>query len=299
MTLAGNGATVPIAQALQEGLFDGALLRWDRVVLERWGGVPVGNGDANPDGTVADGRVVMNEGRVSEIQVGRVEAQMKVKSQLALLDIGMPRNIWQPTCIHTLYDAGCTLLKKNFAASGKVGAGATNLHIPWPGSTASIYNQGTIVFGSGSNAGVKATVKQSSGIGFTVSYPLDYAPDEGDLFTIYQGCNKSVARCHAVRQHGAFPRLSGCAAAGGRGMSAAREAAERAAIVAAGPRLGRHALSSRRGFDGAGRRLRDAAGARVRRCRAGRAVRPAALSARLASAPERGALSRRDPGAGA
>jgi hypothetical protein len=190
------GSTVPFAQALQEGLFDGAILRWDRVVLPAWGAVPIGNGDPNPDGSISDGRVIMNEGRVSTLeQIGRIEAQMKVKSHLVLLDIDMPRNIWQPTCIHTLYDSGCTLLKQNFVAHGVVGSGATNTMLPWSGSVDGIYNQGTLIFGSGQNAGLKVTVKHSSATALIVAYPLQYIPAAGDSFTVYQGCNKSQLRC--------------------------------------------------------------------------------------------------------
>lgn len=198
ITPVATGSAVPIAQALQEGLFDGALLQWDRVVLPEWGGIPVGNGAANPDGSISDGRVVMNVGLTGALKVGRIETQMTVRSHLKLLDITMPRNFWQPTCLHTFCDAGCTLQKANFAASGTVGTGATNLVVPWSGAAADIYDQGTIVFGSGQNAGVKAGIKKSSAGSLTLSYPLDYVPAEGDVFTAYQGCVKTHARCQLL-----------------------------------------------------------------------------------------------------
>ena len=59
-----------------------------------------------------------------------------------------------------------------------------------------------------------------------------------------------------------------------------------------GARMDRHALSPHGRRQGRGLRLRDAAGARLLRSRPRRAVRPPPLPARLASASQRGALSR-------
>jgi hypothetical protein len=48
-----------------------------------------------------------------------------------LLDIDYPRNLWQASCLYTLYDAGCTLIKGNYQGIGAVGAGATNTVLPY------------------------------------------------------------------------------------------------------------------------------------------------------------------------
>ena len=179
------------AAALWQGLFDGAFVERDRVGLTAFGQPPVGNGENG-----ADGRVTLFYGRVSTIdQAGRVSASIKVKSLLSLLTLDMPHNLWQPGCLHTLYDAGCTLIKSAHAAQGIVGAGATDAVIPWSASTAAIYGQGTIRFQSGVNIDVARTVKSSSATGLVLSRPLAAAPAAGDSFVVYQGCDKTLATC--------------------------------------------------------------------------------------------------------
>jgi Uncharacterized conserved protein (DUF2163) len=54
--------------------------------------------------------VTLFKGRVSTIdRVGRTSAQITIASPLVVLDYDMPRNIYSPTCLRTLYHAGCGL----------------------------------------------------------------------------------------------------------------------------------------------------------------------------------------------
>ncbi len=83
----------------------------DRAFLSAWGTAPIG-------------AVTLFKGRVSTVDsVGRTTAQMTVACDLVLLDIDMPRNLYQPTCNHVLFDSGCGLVKNAFGAAGTVGAG--------------------------------------------------------------------------------------------------------------------------------------------------------------------------------
>ncbi|MGD0143963.1 MAG: DUF2163 domain-containing protein [Rhizomicrobium sp.] len=103
---------VPFLQALRQGLFDGAFLQRDRAFLYAWGTPPIGT-------------VTLFHGRISSIdKIGRIEAQIKVKSDLVLLDIDFPRNIYQAGCIHILFDNGCALVKSDYAVAGTVGPAA-------------------------------------------------------------------------------------------------------------------------------------------------------------------------------
>ena len=68
------------------------------------------------------------KGRLGDVdQIGRTTAKLTVNSDLVLLDIDMPRNVYQPTCLHTLYDSGCTLVKNAFGINGTVGIGLDRL----------------------------------------------------------------------------------------------------------------------------------------------------------------------------
>jgi hypothetical protein len=110
-------------QALRNGALDGCEITRTRVL---WSDI-VG-------GTLVDG-VVSFKGRLGSIdKIGRTSAQLTVNSDLVLLDIDMPRNIYQPTCLHTLYDPGCTLSKAAFSTNGVVGTGSTASVIKWPGA---------------------------------------------------------------------------------------------------------------------------------------------------------------------
>ena len=112
-----------------------------------------------------------------------------------LLDIDMPRNLYQPTCLHTLYDVGCTLQKSDFQANGTVGAGSTASIIYWSLANAN-FAQGTITFNSGVLAGVTATVGSVvNGSSLNLINPLQSVPALGDGFTVYFGCDHTQATC--------------------------------------------------------------------------------------------------------
>ncbi len=145
----------------------------------------------------AVGAVLLFQGRVSTVDaVGRIAARITVASDLVLLDVDMPRNVWQPTCNHVLFDSGCGLPKEAFGGAGVVGAGATPTRIPWAGASPA-YAQGTLTVTGGANAGATATIKTADATGLTLAYPLQTAPAVGDTFVAYQGCDHTLATCRA------------------------------------------------------------------------------------------------------
>lgn len=175
---------VPFLQALQNGVFDGCEIQRERVFLSSWTAPPIGS-------------VILFKGRFGTIDnVGRTSAEVTVNSDLVLLDINMPRNLYAPACVHVLYDSGCGLVKNAFGASGTVGSGSNNVTINWSGSW-SVYAQGTLTFTSGVNAGKSVTVKQGTSSALTLAYPLMNVPSPGDSFTAYQGCDHTMATCQS------------------------------------------------------------------------------------------------------
>jgi uncharacterized phage protein (TIGR02218 family) len=178
-----NGA--PFLIALRDGAFDGAEIVRYRVFLTA------------PNGTVVGG-VIMFQGRISTVDhVGRTQATVTVASDLVILGYDMPRNLFSPTCVHTLYDAGCGVIRGTFAASGTAGAGSTSNSIQFAGTLAQ-HSQGSLVFSSGANANVRATVKNClAGVGLNLMYPLPFAPMTGDAFTVYAGCDHTQATCQS------------------------------------------------------------------------------------------------------
>ena len=182
-TIAGGA---PFLQALRDGSFDGCeIVRYRVFFSDRAGGTAIG-------------AAMLFKGRLGTIdEIGRSSAKLTVNSDLVLLDIDMPRNNYQPTCLHTLYDSGCTLAKAAFGTSGVVGAGSTASIIYWAGATAN-FAQGTISFTSGVLAGVTATVGAAvNGSSLNLINPLQSVPAPGDGFTVYFGCDHTLTTCQS------------------------------------------------------------------------------------------------------
>jgi uncharacterized phage protein (TIGR02218 family) len=180
---------VPFLKALAQGVFDGCEIQRERAFLNSW---------SAEDGANPIGSVILFKGRIGTIDnIGRTSAQITVNSDLILLDMKMPRNVYSPACQHVLFDSGCGLVKSAFGTTGTVGAGSTKVVINWAGATAN-FNQGTILFSTGANAGVSANIKSvNAGVNVALAYPLYAMPSASDAFTAYWGCDHSQATCNS------------------------------------------------------------------------------------------------------
>ena len=179
---------IPFLQALQQGVFDGATIQREKAFFSSW---QVGNtGQLIPIGTV-----ILFLGRVANIdEIGRTTAKITVASDLTLLDIDMPRNVYAPNCIHVLYDGGCGVSRSACTLAGTVGAGSTLTAIEWGAATAN-FAQGSLTFTSGANEGVTATIKSGWTGGVLLAYPLPHVPATGDAFTASWGCDHTQSTC--------------------------------------------------------------------------------------------------------
>lgn len=172
---------IPFLQAVQQGVLDGAAIQREKVFFSDWS-TPIGS-------------VILFKGRVAQIDaIGRVSAQVTVASDMVLLDIDMPRNVYQADCQHVLYDAQCGLAAGTYSTAGTVGAGSTQIAIMWSAS-APEYQQGTIAFTSGVNTGANLTIKSAGEGRLVLSYPLPYPPATGDAFVATYGCDRTMGTC--------------------------------------------------------------------------------------------------------
>jgi uncharacterized phage protein (TIGR02218 family) len=192
-----NGA--PLLQAIRDGALDGAWFQRDMVFMSPYlpGGI--------------DG-VTMFKGRVSTVdKVGRTSAQITIASPLVVLDYSMPRNLYSPTCLHTLYDAGCGLNAVDFQYNGNVGAGSTSSVILGSGALAA-HVQGSFFFATGVNGGVKTTVKSVvPGVSWQLVIPAPETPAPDDAFVVFWGCDHTLGTCSGKFNNGAnfrgFPNV--------------------------------------------------------------------------------------------
>lgn len=170
----------PFLQAVARGQLDGAVIQRDRWFFNTAGGPPVGG-------------MPMFYGFTASIdKLSRTQAVLKVKSDLVLLNIQMPRNLYQPNCIYTIYDTGCGVDQASFASHAAVGAAATTGFIPWTGATAQ-FTGGMVTFESGPNVNLTRTIKSADATGLSLAYPLPFQPLAGDDFVAYPGCDRQFA----------------------------------------------------------------------------------------------------------
>src|SRR5271169_2127311 len=178
---------VPFLQAAWQGQFDGALLQLERAFMPTYG-------DTSP------GTVVLFAGRISDIDCSRTGIDMKCRSHLELLNIQMPRRLWQPSCTHVFGGAMCQFNRASLQTSFNCLSDSTETQIlgtvnPTP---AGLYVQGTIIGLTGANAGYRRTIAgMSNGI---VSVKLAFLSPSavGDQFKLLPGCDRSLATCTNV-----------------------------------------------------------------------------------------------------
>jgi uncharacterized phage protein (TIGR02218 family) len=176
---------IPILQLIANGTFDGATLRIDRLFMDAAG---------NQIGTV-----LRFSGIIGEVdEVGRASAKLTVNALVHLLTQQLPNIILQPNCTNTLFDARCGLVKSSFAENNAAQAGSTvNKIISVSAKADGYYDNGQIVFTSGANNGLIKAVRSYLAQQFFLNSPLPFAPNAGDTFIAYPGCDKTQATCTA------------------------------------------------------------------------------------------------------
>ena len=196
---------VPFLQAAWSGQFDGAVLQLERAFMS-----PV-------YGDTAAGTVVLFAGRISDINCARTGIDMKCRSHLELLNIQMPRRLWQSGCTHVFggqmcgYDRinGKNALGQSTEADGvtplpgalafAAAAGSSSTLILGASTTSNPYARGTVIGVTGANAGYSRSIYNfTSGVSVSVKLAFLYPVSAGDQFQILPGCDRSVATCANV-----------------------------------------------------------------------------------------------------
>ena len=110
--------SVPWLTAAWTGQFDGALLQVERAFMQPYGSIV--------------GTVVLFSGRISDIDCSRTGVDMKCRSHLELLNIQMPRRLWQPSCTHVFGDNMCQFNRASLALTFACAPGSTQTVIQGP-----------------------------------------------------------------------------------------------------------------------------------------------------------------------
>lgn len=172
------------SQALRLGRLDGATIRRDRYFSNAWGAPWVFG-------------ITMFSGRVSTCtKVGRQSATVNVKSDMVLLSVRMPKDLWQPQCKNTWGDgAGCDLVQGDFNVNTVVGAAPTRSIIPWAGITDEFVMGKLFIEGGDSVTRIRTILKVQVGVHAEIIYPLDFLPLAGQNVSFYPNCRREFARC--------------------------------------------------------------------------------------------------------
>jgi uncharacterized phage protein (TIGR02218 family) len=157
------------------------------------------------------GALLWFAGRIAEVHsVTRWEASINVKSDLELLDVMVPRDVYQPGCLNTVYDAACGRSRSAFTVTGAATVGSSQARTVFGHALSQApgwFDLGVVTFASGANAGIARTVKQHTSAQLKVLQPLPFAVEAGDTFTVYPGCDKTVATCTSKFNN--LPRFRG------------------------------------------------------------------------------------------
>lgn len=151
-------------------------------------------------GDTGPGTVVLFAGRVSDIDCSRTGIDLKCRSHLELLNIQMPRRLWQSSCTHVFGDAMCQFdrasLQVNFAClPGSTETQVLSTITPAP---AGLFVQGTIIGLTGVNAGYSRTVAGMTNGTVIIKLAFLLPPAAGDQFQLLPGCDRSIATCTNV-----------------------------------------------------------------------------------------------------
>lgn len=161
-----------------------------RVLLERvyWGAA-----DAGPVGALN-----WFSGRVADCDVDRNAARITVNSDLELLNVMVPRDVYQPGCLNTLYDTLCGAARASYTYTALTTSASDSRNITFShtlGLAAPYFSLGVVTMTSGANAGISRTVKQHTSGQITVLQPWPLTVALGDAFSIVAGCDKSLTTC--------------------------------------------------------------------------------------------------------
>jgi uncharacterized phage protein (TIGR02218 family) len=209
--------TLPFAEAVRLGLFDGAAVELDRLFAP-----PQAAGSGALDTSL--GALLWFYGRVADSDAGRAKAAIKVKSLMNLLAIQqMPRRLYQASCGHVFGDAMCgydRVAGKNAAgvATGNgagivtAASGTTQALIATGGTVAAVYSQGTITGAIGANTGYSRTIANlGNGSQIGLFKPFLFAITVGDTFTVLPGCDHTTSACqnlfNNLARYGGFPHI--------------------------------------------------------------------------------------------
>ncbi len=195
------GTTVTIPQAVQQGLFDKAIVELRTLFLPtppQW--------HVTPD--VSAGAVLQFVGDVGDGKAKRSTLELQVRSRLDALRMSLPRNKYQAGCLNQLYDATCGIAINATVNGAAVQQAATVdctqsttmrlVLTSAPSQAKGFFDLGYVQVWAGPFIGLGRTVKGHDGTVLTLTQPFPQGvfPASGTQAVVLQaGCDKTLKTC--------------------------------------------------------------------------------------------------------
>lgn len=144
------------------------------------------------------GKIYVFGGRIAEVSGNRFEKELVVKSDTEVLNVMVPRDVYQPHCRNTLFDGPCGLNRATFGVAGAATANGDTLGLKIPHSlpqAAGWYDRGRVTMTSGPNSGITRSVRRHTTGQIELLQPLPYPVTTGTTFLAYPGCDRRIETC--------------------------------------------------------------------------------------------------------
>ncbi len=174
--------------AARRGMLDSAYIVIRTAIMPTWGDTSLGP-------------VHRFEGKFGPLDFDDLSIFATARSIAEALNISLPRNVYQPSCVHTLFDSGCGLNSLAFLTAYTVDTSAgtpTKTLIPISSSLipAPYWELGAMQFTSGINNGVRRAIKLNRTLQqIVVTPPLPNVPTNGDSLVLVPGCDRLQSTC--------------------------------------------------------------------------------------------------------
>jgi len=175
--------------AVKYGYLDGVTVMMEKVFMSTFGDTRAGT-------------VRYFVGRMTTIDMGRSMLVLNAASFLELLNLQLPRNVYQSACRNNLGDFACGVNIQpggpySFAATVQAGSNSAfinaNITTTWTGNA---FNWGKVIIWSGPMTGLQATigyVNQGSPTSLiALLTPFPSAPTTGTALQMIYGCDKTL-----------------------------------------------------------------------------------------------------------
>lgn len=172
---------VSIIQIARNGGFDDARLSLYRCFIDEWGNALY--------------ILELFTGEIETPEGGGLKLALDVNSLANKLNNNFPTRCYYPTCPFSLYDSMCGVNLENYKKMGTVSSATKKVINSNLTFANGYYEQGGLEFTSGTLAGTAHSIRYSNNNTFELLIEAESAPNVGDTFIVYPGCDKTPNTC--------------------------------------------------------------------------------------------------------